>query len=123
MSKISKMLTAYVEMLEEYESIIATIESLPRGYISTKVISGHTYHYRQWRDGAHVRSDYVNDNMLAIMEQKITIRKEYEVLQKIIKKDLKKLEKILMKANLAETIEKIHSATHEERVAMIAELA
>lgn len=121
MSKISKLLSAYVEMLEEYESIVRTIDSLPRGYISTKVISGHTYHYRQWREGEHVRSDYVNDNMLAIMEQKIVIRKEYEVLQKIIKKDLKKLEKVLTKAGQAETVEKIAGATYEERLSLIAE--
>lgn len=33
--------------------------SLPRGYVSEKVISGRRYCYLQWRDGGHVRSRYL----------------------------------------------------------------
>ena len=63
MSKQSKLLEVLLQLLEEYDNIQAVIESLPRGYISTKVISGHTYHYRQWREGSHVLSTYVPERV------------------------------------------------------------
>ena len=64
MSKKDKMLQAFRELLEEYKNIQSAVESLPRGYISKKVISGHVYHYRQWREGSHVLSDYVPEVLL-----------------------------------------------------------
>ena len=78
------------------------IEKLPRGYISTKVISGHTYHYLQWREGKQVLSTYVNDLSLNAIKQEIVIRKEYEELVKVLKKDLKKLEKALLKSGYSQ---------------------
>lgn len=97
MSKKDKMLEAFRELLEEYKNIQSAVESLPRGYISKKVISGHVYHYRQWREGSHVLSDYVPEVLLNRVRQKIVIRKETEELLKIVKKDIKKLEKQLLK--------------------------
>ena len=99
MSKKEKMLEALTTLLEEYNHILSVIDALPRGYISKKVISGHVYHYRQWREGSHVLSDYVPEALLNGVRQKIVIRKENEELLKIIKKDIKKLEKQLLKAN------------------------
>lgn len=98
MSKKEKMLEALTTLLEEYNHIQSVIAQLPRGYISKKVISGHVYHYRQWREGTRVLSDYVPDALLNGVRQKIVIRKENEELLKIIKKDIKKLEKQLLKA-------------------------
>lgn len=98
MSKKDKMLEALTTLLDEYSGIQNVIASLPRGYISKKVISGHVYHYRQWREGTHVLSDYVPETLLNGVRQKIVIRKENEELLKIIKKDIKKLERQLLKA-------------------------
>lgn len=105
MSKKDKMFDALTTLLEEYNQIQGVINSLPRGYISKKVISGHVYHYRQWREGNRVLSDYVPDALLNGVRQKIVIRKESEELLKITKKDIKKLEKALLKNG---------SATEEE---------
>ncbi len=102
MSKSEKMLEAYKDMLNEVKEVEQTILSLPRGYISTKTISGHTYHYLQWREGNRVLSSYVNDALLAIVQQKIVIRKANEELLKILKKDLQKTEKALLKAGVKE---------------------
>ena len=102
MSKKQKMLDALATLLEEYDHIQSVIQNLPRGYISKKVISGHVYHYRQWREGNHVLSDYVPDALLNGVRQKIVIRKENEELLKIIKKDIKKLEKQLLKDGTTE---------------------
>lgn len=98
MSKTSKNAEVYVELLKDLKAAEEAILALPRGYISTKVISGHTYHYLQWREGTQVLSTYVNDALLNSTRQKILIRKEYEELVKVLKKDLKKIEKSLVKA-------------------------
>ena len=98
MSKSSKNADVYIELLRDLRNAEEAILSLPRGYISTKVISGHTYHYLQWREGNQVLSTYVNDALLNSTKQQIVIRKEYEELVKILKKDLKKIEKSLLKA-------------------------
>ena len=48
MSKSSKLANAYKEVLQELKNAQELVASLPRGYISRKTISGHTYHYLQW---------------------------------------------------------------------------
>lgn len=123
MSKQQKLLDVYLHLLEEYDNIKTVIENLPRGYISTKVISGHTYHYRQWREGSHVLSTYVPDALLNGVRQKIVIRKQNEELLKILKADLRKTEKKLIKSGVLseEQIKVIRVATQEERLALINE--
>lgn len=101
MSKSSKNVEVYVELLNDLRDAENAIAALPRGYISTKVISGHTYHYLQWREGSQVLSTYVNDALLNSTKQRIVIRKEYEELVKVLKKDLKKTEKLLIKSGLS----------------------
>ena len=101
MSKSSKNAGVYTELLNDLKKAEEAIESWPRGYISTKVISGHTYHYLQWREGTQVLSTYVNDSLLNSTKQKIAIRKEYEELVKILKKDLKKIERALLKSGMS----------------------
>ena len=86
-------------LLEEYR-IEQVIASLPRGYISVKQIAGHTYYYRQWREGDKIISNYVPEAFLKGVKQKIVIRKENEQLLKIVKKDIQKSTKAVLKANL-----------------------
>ena len=74
-----------------------SIDSLPRGYISVKTISGHQYFYRQWREGSRIISSYVPESYLNVVKQKIEIRKQNEQLLKILKKDYKKAEKAVLK--------------------------
>ena len=123
MSKQQKLLDVLLQLLDEYDNIQEVINSLPNGYISTKVISGHTYHYRQWREGNHVLSTYVPDALINVVRQKIVIRKEFEELLKILKGDIKKTEKQLLKAGLIteEKLSVLHAATSEERLALINE--
>ena len=120
MSKQQKLLDVLLQLLDEYDNIEEVINNLPNGYISTKVISGHTYHYRQWREGSHVLSTYVPDALINVVRQKIVIRKEFEELLKILKGDIKKTEKQLLKAGLIteEKLTALHAATSEERIAL-----
>lgn len=124
MSKQSKLLEVLLQLLEEYDNIQAVIESLPRGYISTKVISGHTYHYRQWREGSHVLSTYVPDALLNSVKQKIVIRKQNEELLKVLKADIKKNEKALIKVGVLtdESAKALRNATAEERLEIVKSL-
>ncbi len=102
MSKLSKMQDSYVELVKEEKTIEGVIASLPRGYISNKTISGHVYHYLQWREGSRVLSSYVPEALVNGVRQKIIVRKENEALLKIIKKDIKKLEKSLLKMGVSQ---------------------
>ena len=85
MSRSSKAIESYKEILKEIEDAKSLIASLPRGYISTKVISGHTYSYLQWREGKRVLSTYVNDSLVKITKAKIAVRKSVEDLLKVLK--------------------------------------
>ena len=120
MKKSERQVEVLLESIIEVSNIEKVIEALPRGYISVKQISGHTYYYRQWREGSRILSSYVPESYLNVVKQKIAIRKENEQLLKILKKDYKKAEKAVLKAGEVslEKIEnakaKIHSLSEEE---------
>ena len=118
MKKSERQIEVLLESLIECAEIEKVIQSLPRGYISVKVISGHTYYYRQWREGSKIVSSYVPDSYLNVVKQKIEIRKQNEQLLRILKKDYKKAEKAVLKLGEVnqETIE-----TAKERIAALNE--
>lgn len=97
MKKSVRQVEALLESIIECSDIEKVIEALPRGYISVKVISGHTYYYRQWREGDKIVSSYVPETYIKVVRQKIEIRKQNEELLKILKKDYKKAERDVLK--------------------------
>lgn len=100
MNKDQRQLELLINSINEVTRIQAVIDSLPRGYISVKRIAGHTYYYRQWREGDKIISNYVPETFLNGVKQKIVIRKENEQLLRIVKKDLAKAIKVVLKAGL-----------------------
>ena len=120
MKKSERQVEVLIESLIEVSEIEKVIASLPRGYISVKVISGHKYYYRQWREGAKIISSYVPESYLNVVRQKIEIRKQNEELLKILKKDYKKAEKAVLKAGevsqeeIAKAREKVAGLSEEE---------
>lgn len=120
MKKSERQVEVLLESLIEVANIEKVIASLPRGYISVKVISGHTYYYRQWREGNKIISSYVPDSYLNVVKQKIEIRKQNEELLKILKKDFKKAEKAVLRTGevneekIALAKQKILSLSDEE---------
>ena len=118
MKKSERQVEVLLESLIECAEIQRVIDSLPRGYISVKVISGHTYYYRQWREGDKIISSYVPESYLKVVKQKIEIRKQNEQLLKILKKDAKKAEREVLKAGEVNQ-EKIDAA--KEKVASLSE--
>ena len=100
MKKDLREVEALVQIIEEYAQVEKNIANLPCGYISVKQISGHTYCYRQWREGKKIISQYVPDALLSSVKRKIAVRKENEALLKEIKKDLKKASRKVVKNGL-----------------------
>ena len=100
MNKDQRQLEVLISSINEVTRIESVISSLPRGYISVKRIAGHTYYYRQWREGDKIVSNYVPEPFLNGVKQKIVIRKENEQLLKITKKDLEKAIRLVHKAGL-----------------------
>lgn len=100
MNKQQRNIETLLAALKEEREIEKVILSLPRGYISVKQISGHTYYYRQWREGTRVVSFYQPEATLAITESKIAVRKQNEQLLKVIRKSVKSASKSILKAEL-----------------------
>lgn len=100
MNKDLRQVEALVDLINEYVSTEKTIESLPCGYISEKTISGHTYCYRQWREGAKIVSCYVPNPLLNSVKRKIALRKENEALLKEVNRDYLKVARKVVKAGL-----------------------
>ena len=120
MKKSERQVEVLIESLIEVSLIEKVIESLPRGYISVKTISGHQYFYRQWREGSKIISSYVPESYLNVVKQKIEIRKQNEQLLKILKNDYKKAEKAVLKMGevtpeeIAMAKERVSSLSEEE---------
>ena len=100
MKKVERQVEVLLESLIECANIEKVIDSLPKGYISVKVISGHTYYYRQWREGSKIVSSYVPESYLNVVKQKIEIRKQNEELLRILKNDYRKAEKAVLRSGL-----------------------
>ncbi|MCQ2802752.1 MAG: hypothetical protein MJ225_03690 [Bacilli bacterium] len=120
MKKSERQIEVLLESLIEVNNIEKVIEALPRGYISVKVISGHTYYYRQWREGNKIISSYVPESYLNVVKQKIEIRKQNEQLLKILKKDYTKAVRNVLKSgdvkesSIKAIKEKVRNLSEEE---------
>ncbi|MCD8204058.1 MAG: hypothetical protein LUB56_02920 [Coprobacillus sp.] len=95
-----KKLLELIDLYRSSEELNELISSLPRGYISVKSISGHTYYYRQWRDGDRIISKYVESAFVPGVEAKIALRKEHEKVLSSVKKDIKKVQRYLLEHHI-----------------------
>lgn len=108
MNKNERQVELLRSLIEEKKEIEKIINALPRGYISSKTISGHVYNYRQWREGKKIFSEYVPDAFLPAVKRKIASRKEQEESLKAVKKEIKSASKFVIKHGLM-TEEEINS--------------
>lgn len=69
---------------EEYNKILAEIETLPSGGITYKKINGKEYAYYQWREDGRQRSRRTKDEELEQLSRQIERRKELQSLIKEI---------------------------------------
>ena len=102
MNKQVRQLELLLELMNERDQIEENIKALPVGYISVKQISGHTYYYRQWREGKQIISSYVPEAFLNATKRKIAARKEQESLLRAVKAELKKAMRKVSKERVLE---------------------
>lgn len=114
MNKQVRQLELLLELLNEREQIEENIKALPVGYISVKQISGHTYYYRQWREGKQIISSYVPETFLGATKRKIAARKEQEALLRAVKADIKKAMRKVSKDRVL-TKQEVEQLLEEER--------
>ena len=114
MNKQVRQLELLLELLNEREQIEENIKALPVGYISVKQISGHTYYYRQWREGKQIISSYVPEAFLNATKRKIAARKEQEALLRAVKADIRKVMRRVSKERVL-TKEEVEQLLEEER--------
>jgi|LAHU01.1.fsa_nt_gb hypothetical protein len=100
MKKNQREIECLFELFKEEREIEKIVEELPRGYISVKVISGHTYNYRQWREGDKIISEYVPEAFVNSIKRKIAIRKENEAALKEVKKELQSKVRFVIKKEI-----------------------
>jgi hypothetical protein len=100
MKKNQREIECLFELFKEEREIEKIVEELPRGYISVKVISGHTYNYRQWREGDKIISEYVPEAFVNSIKRKIAIRKENEGALKEVKKELQSKVRFVVKKDI-----------------------
>lgn len=82
--KYKKSIWVMLMQIEEYNRIVAEIETLPVGGITYKNINGKRYAYYQWREDGKQMSRRVKDDEIEDLSRQIERRKN---LQEVIKAD------------------------------------
>lgn len=89
-------------LMEEYDRSLrisrameAENDSLPRGSVRKRMIGGRPYYYLQYRDGVHVKSEYVKAVDVDSVAQGIARRKENEAALKEQAKSRRQIVKAL----------------------------
>ena len=100
MEKKQKIIETLKALVKERDETNTMIDELPRGYIQYKTVSGHSYAFRQWREGDKVKSVYINENFVPLIERKILLRKSYSKLLKDIKTEIKTIGKKAVKSGV-----------------------
>lgn len=70
-------------------------ESTVKGYISKKFIKGKERYYLQWRDGKSIKSKYIPYDDLERYTEMLSKRKRLLDSIRHVKKDMKKIEKVV----------------------------
>lgn len=71
----------YRELYNEYSTILHSqselcqqLDSIPKGYITAKQISGRTYHYLQYTSLGKKKSEYIRESELEAVRKKLALR-------------------------------------------------
>ena len=68
----------YNKMNRELATLKARISTCPKGSLRKRIIKGREYYYLQYRDGKHVRSQYVQPDSVDELRVELETRKELE---------------------------------------------
>lgn len=96
MSILEEVLVEEYERSERVSRALATeLAGLPRGSVREREINGRTYYYLQYREGNHVRSDYVSREDVEGLRERLARRKEVIAALKEQERSRKQIEKAL----------------------------
>ena len=70
------LLEEYGRSLRVSEALEAELAGLPRGSVRERVIGGRSYYYLQYREGGHVRSDYIPRDAVDGVREQLRLREE-----------------------------------------------
>jgi hypothetical protein len=76
------------DVINKINKLSVEIEKLPKGYISTKTISGKTYFYHQWSENGCKKSKYVRDDEIKELSEKLEKRRRLQEELRILKKSV-----------------------------------
>ena len=71
------------------------LESLPKGYLSKKRISGREYYYLQHRDGGKMVSSFVPAADVEEMRTKVERRRQLQASIRECRENIRKLERVI----------------------------
>ncbi len=100
----TELLDQYMKYKDSIEIYQHKIDTCTKGYITTKRIKGKSYPYLQWRNKGRICSKYIDPDKVALFQEDIVIRKQYEANLKEIKKAIKEIESFLGKKNIEQYI-------------------
>ena len=74
--------------MKNINELLLELESLPKGYISKKIIHEKEYFYLQYKENGKIVSKYIRANDLPSLEEQLNKRKEIEEeIQALLKKE------------------------------------
>ncbi len=71
------------------------LESLPKGYLSKKKISGREYYYLQHREGGKMLSTFVSASDVDGLRTKVARRRQLQASIRECRESIRKLEKVI----------------------------
>lgn len=77
------------EAIDRIRAIHTKLNNLPKGYISTKTINGHVYHYHQWSENGKKYSKYLSEKEWFTLNELIIQRQKLEQELVLLKKGYK----------------------------------
>lgn len=76
------------QLIDELSQLVKEKDTLPKGYISEKIINGKKRYYLQWSENGKKKSKYVNESDVDKIRAKISERKRIEEKEKLLKQSL-----------------------------------
>lgn len=73
------------ERQEKIAELQREIESLPKGYISTKTVKGNPYYYHQWSESGKKKSRYLKTDEVESLKAQIAQRKNLQAQVKLLR--------------------------------------
>ncbi len=93
--RMNNLKNEYITLENELKKLEEETQEYPKGSLRKRIINGRSYYYLQYRDGNHVKSDYIVPERITSLQIEIEERKKRDERIKQLKKRLDSYAKIL----------------------------